>query len=89
MKISQLAKSTKVAIATTAASAALTAEAVALAVQTPNSRTIPLATMGLYLTINLFSDVVRNIKQDARIRKEVLEHMENSQEMKDAMNPFK
>ena len=66
MKISQLAKSTKVAIATTAASAALTAEAVALVVQTPNSRTIPLATMGLYLTINLFSDVVRNIKQDAR-----------------------
>ena len=45
--------------------------------------------MGLYLTINLFSDVVRNIKQDARIRKEVLEHMEHSQEMKDVMNPFK
>ena len=89
MKLSQLTKSTKVAIATTAASAALTAEAVALAVQTPNSRTIPLAVMGVYLTVNLCSEVVRNIKADARIRKEVLEHMENSQEMKDVMNPFK
>lgn len=89
MKLSQLTNSTKIDIGVTAASAALTMESLAAAVHTPNIRTLPLAAIGVYLTVSLTSHMVRKIKQDARIRKEVLEHMENSQEMKDVMNPFK
>ena len=88
MKLSQLTKSTKVTIAIAAATAALTGEAVAAATQTANVRTIPLAAMGIYVTANLCSEVVRNIKADARIRKEVLEHMENSQETKGSNKPI-
>ena len=89
MKLSQLTKSTKVTIAIAATTAALTAEAVAAATQTANVRTIPLAAMGIYLTANLCSEVVRNIKADARIRKEVLQKkMKNSQEKKGANKPI-
>ena len=88
MKITKLTKSTKVTIAIAAATAALTGEAVAAATQTANVRTIPLAAMGIYVTANLCSEVVRNIKADARIRKEVLEHMENSQETKGSNKPI-
>ena len=89
MKLSQLTKSTKVTMAIAAASAALTAEAVAAATQTANVRTIPLAAMGVYLTVNLCSEVVRNIKADARIRKEVHQKMKNSQETKGSNKPIK
>ena len=89
MKLSQLTKSTKVTIVIAATTAALTAEAVAAATQTPNVRTIPLAAMGIYLTANLCSEIVRNIKEDARIRKEVLQKkMKNSQEKKGANKPI-
>ncbi len=89
MKISQLTKSTKVTIAIAAATAALTAEAVAAATQTENVRTIPLAALGIFVTAKLCSEVVRNIKADARIRKEVLQKkMKNSQEKKGANKPI-
>ena len=89
MKLSQLTKSTKVTIAIAAATAALTAEAVAAAVQTPNIRTLPLAAIGVYLTVSLTSLMVREIKRDAKIRKQVIQKMENSQETKGSNKPIK
>ena len=89
MKITKLTKSTKVTIAIAAATAALTAEAVAAAVQTPNIRTLPLAAIGVYLTVSLTSLMVREIKRDAKIRKQVIQKMENSQETKGSNKPIK
>ena len=86
MKLSQLTNSTKIDIGVTAASAALT---MAAAVQTPNIRTLPLVAIGVYLTVSLTSHMVREIKQDARIRKEVHQKMKNSQEKKGSNKPIK
>ena len=89
MKLSQLTNSTKIDIGVTAASAALTMESLAAAVQTPNIRTLPLAAIGVYLTVSLTSHMVREIKRDAKIRKQVIQKMENSQETKGSNKPIK
>ena len=88
MKLSQLTNSTKIDIGVTAASAALTMESLAAAVHTPNIRTLPLAAIGVYLTVSLTSHMVREIKSDAKIRKQVIQKMENSQETKGSNKPI-
>lgn len=89
MKLSQFSEETKTFIAAAVASGALCAEAVVNAVESPNIRTVPTAAIGIYLTVGLVSLMRNGIKKDAATRKEVLHAMENSQEMKDVMNPFK
>ena len=89
MKLSTTSNETKTFIAAAVASGALCAEAVVNAVQEPNLRTVPTAAIGIYLTIGLVSMMRNAIKKDAATRKEVIDAMENSQEMKDVMNPFK
>ena len=89
MKITKFSHETRTHIAAAVASGALCAEAVVNAVQEPNLRTVPTAAIGIYLTIGLVSLMRNGIKKDAAVRKEVVDYMENSQEMKDVMNPFK
>lgn len=89
MKISELNNETKTHIAAAMAAGALCAEAVANAVEKPNLRTVPTAVISMYLHIGLTSRMVRAIKAEKKVRKEVLRSMDNSQEMKDVMNPFK
>ena len=89
MKLSQLTNSTKIDIGVTAAAAALTMESLAATVQTPNIRTLPLAAIGVYLTVSLTSHMVREIKRDAKIRKQVIQKMENSQKTKGSNKTIK
>ena len=89
MKLSQFSEETKTFVAAALASGALCAEAVVNAVERPNIRTLPTAAIGIYLTVGLVSLMRNGIKKDAATRKEVIQTMENSQAMKDAMNPFK
>lgn len=90
MKLSQLNNETKTHIAAAVAAGALCAEAVANAVERPNIRTIPTAVISMYLHIGLSARMVRAIRNEKRkVVEEVIQTMDNSQEMKDAMNPFK
>ena len=68
MKISKMSNETKTHIAAAAASGAVTAEAIAYAIKSPNLRTVPTAVIGTYLTVGLFSRAARGIITESRAK---------------------
>ena len=68
MKISKMNNETKTHIAAAVASGAVTAEAIAYAIKSPNLRTVPTALIATYLTVGLTARMARAIKSESRAK---------------------
>ena len=66
MKITKFSNETRTHIAAAMAAGAVCAEAVAIAVEKPNLRTVPTAAIAFYLHVGLSARMVRAIRKETK-----------------------